>query len=156
VTVNKGCPSLASDVSFGGGATNQMIQDFVSQFCTSLVVFARFLANSPASPIGSMAWSQTGPYTKRRPSLPEATEAVPGLLKIDSRVSFKYDPDQWTPAETPVNGPVAFSHTSGGGHALVIRERTAVPLDAIEDVALANAQAVDPHAQVVFRNRSWV
>ena len=31
-----------------------------------------------------------------------------------------------------------------------------MPLDSVEDVALANAQSVDPHASVVFRHRSWV
>ena len=41
-------------------------------------------------------------------------------------------------------------------HALVLSERTAVPLDSVEDIALANAQSVDPHARVVFRHRRWV
>ena len=173
---DKGCASLGSDVSFGGGSTNQMIQDFVLLFCTDVAVFARFLANSPAgpdtpsaspaagiqsldrlaSPIGDMAWSQIGPYTKRMPPWPGATGSVPGRLKIDSKVSLKYDPDQWRPTAPHVDGQFAFSHSSGGGHALVISERTAVPLDSVEDVALANAQSVDPHARVVFRNRSWV
>ena len=31
-----------------------------------------------------------------------------------------------------------------------------MPLGSVEDVALANAQSVDPHARVVARNRSWV
>ena len=159
-----GCGSLGSDVSFGGGSTNQMIEDFVRQFCTDLVVFARFLANSPAgiqsldrpaSPIATMAWSQVGLPTKRVPPWAEPTRSVPGLLQIASKVSLKYDPDQWTPAAPHVDGQFAFSHSSGGGHALVLSERTAVPLGSVEDVVLANAQAVDPHARVVFRNRSW-
>jgi hypothetical protein len=29
-------------------------------------------------------------------------------------------------------------------------------MGAVEDVALANAQSIDPHAKVVFRNRKWV
>jgi hypothetical protein len=90
------------------------------------------------------------------PPGPGATGSVPGLLKIDSKVSLKYDPEQWRPAASDVGGQFAFSHSSAGGHALVIVERTAVPLDAVEDVALSNAQAVDPHARVVFRNRNWV
>ncbi len=170
-----GCGSLGSDVSFGGGSTNQMIEDFVRQFCTDLVVFARFLANSPAgphkpsaspaagiqsldrpaSPIATMAWSQSGLPTKPVPPRPEPTRSVPGLLQIASKVSLKYDPEQWTPAADQVDGQFAFSHASGGGRALVLSERTTVPLGSVEDVVLANAQAVDPHARVVFRNRSW-
>lgn len=173
---DKGCASLRSDVSFGGGSTNQMIQDFIREFCTDLAVFARFLANSPAgpdepstspaaaiqsldqlaSPIGAMAWSQIGPYTKRMPPWQGATGSVPGLLKINSKVSLRYDPEQWRPTASDVDGQFAFSNSSGGGHALVISERTAVPLDSVEDIALANAQSVDPHARVIFRNRSWV
>lgn len=172
----KGCASLGADVSFGGGPTDQMIQDFVREFCTDVAVFAKFLANSPAGPdtssaspaagiqsldrfalpIGAMAWSQLGPHTKRTPPWPGATGSVPGLLKIDRNVSLKYDPDQWRPTAPHSDGQFAFSHSSGGGNALVISERTAVPLDSIEDVALANAQSVDPHASVVFRHRTWV
>jgi hypothetical protein len=46
----KGCTSLGADVSFGGGSTNQMIQDFVRGFSTDVVVFAKFLASPPAGP----------------------------------------------------------------------------------------------------------
>lgn len=162
---DKGCFSLRSDLSFGGGLSNQMIQDFVRQFCTDVAVFARFLVDSPArtqsldrlaSPIGAMAWSQIGPYTKRMPPSPRSTGSVPGLLKIDSKVSWKYDPDQWRPAASDVDGQVPFTHASGGSHALVISEPIAVPLASVEDVALANAQSVDPRARVIFRNRNWV
>jgi hypothetical protein len=169
----KGCGSLGSDVSFGGGATNQMIQDFVRRFCTDVAVFARFLGNAPAGPdaatvplagaqsvdqlplpIGAMAWSQLGPYTKRTPPV-RATESVPGLLKLDPKVSLEYDPHLWRPTASDADGQFTFSHSSGGARALVISEPTAVPLDAVEDVALANAQSVDPQAKVVFRHRSW-
>jgi hypothetical protein len=158
----KGCGALGSDVSFGGGATNQMIQDFVRGFCTDVVVFARFLAKSPAGsdtpsmPVGAMAWSQLGPLTKRAPSGPRVTKSAPGLLQIDPHVSLKYDPDLWRPAASHSDGQFAFSHSSGGAHALVASERTAVPIDSVEDIALANAQAADPHASVVFRDRRWV
>ena len=172
----KGCGSLASDVSFGGGSTNQMIQDFVRQFCTNVAAFAWFLAYSPAGPdapsttpaagvpspgrlalpIGPMAWSQLGPFAKLTAPSPGATGSIPGLLKIHPNVSLKYDPEQWRPAASHSDGQFAFSHSSGGGHALVISERTAVPLDAVADIALANAQSVDPKARIVFRNSRWV
>lgn len=96
----KGCASLGADVSFGGGATDQMIQDFVLEFCTDVAVFAKFLANSPAGPdtssaspaagiqsldryalpIGAMAWSQFGPSH-------EAHAAVAGGYQVRSRAS---------------------------------------------------------------------
>ena len=60
----KGCASLGADVSFGGGPTDQMIQDFVLEFCTDVAVFAKLLANSPAGP--------TRPRPLRRPGLPAA------------------------------------------------------------------------------------
>lgn len=168
-----GCGSLGADITFGGGSTNQMIQDFVHGFCTDVAVFAKFLASSPAdpdtpvpspeagdqsldrrpTPIGPMAWSQLGPYKKRTPRLPAGTESVSGLLKIDSNISLKYDPDQWRLAARHGDGQFAFSHSSGEGHALVISERTALSPDSIQDVALANAQSVDPHASIGFRNK---
>lgn len=162
-----GCTSLGSDVSFGGGFTNRMIQDFVHQFCTDLVIFARYLASDPlapgiqsrdqlASPIGAMAWSQRAPFTKSLPSPLRMAGSVPGLLKISPTVSLKYDPRQWKLAAPPSDGHFAFSDSSGAANALVVLEPTAVPLGAIEDLALANAQSVDPHARVVFRNRRWV
>ena len=172
----KGCASLGSDVTFGGGATNQAILDFIRRFCTDVAVFARFRANPPAAPdtpsapqaarvespgrlplpVGVMAWSQLGPYAKRTPPWPETAGSVPGLLKIHPNLTLKYDPDQWKPAASRGDGQFAFSHASGAAHALVVTEHSAVPLDSVEDVALANAQSLDPHATVVFRNRRWV
>jgi hypothetical protein len=149
-----------------------MIQDFVHVFCTDVVVFARFLASPPpgadtASPapasavqspdkvLATMAWSQLGPYAKAAPPWQRTRAAVPGVLKIDATVSLKYDPDQWKPAALRDGGRLAFSHSSGAANALVISEPVAVALDSVEDVALANAQSIDPHATVVFRHRIW-
>lgn len=53
-------------------------------------------------------------------------------------------------------GRFLFSRSSGGGHALVIAEPIAVPLGSVEDVALANAQLVDPNAKIVFRDQRKV
>jgi hypothetical protein len=164
----KGCAALEADATFGGGATDQMIREFVRQFCTAVVVFDRFLtlgrdqelqAQAPAGVPArrarvpapqAMAWSQ-----------PEASaravecESTPGLLKISANVLLKHDPKQWRVVASEGDGLFAFEHAAGG-RAVVLIERTAVPLDSIEDVALANAQSVDPQAKVVFRNRPWV
>lgn len=166
----QGCTSLGSEIKFGSNPDNVTIQNFIHEFCTNVVVFGRFLANGSAgvkapapsasadalaSPLGGMAWSQSGLYTEHTRPGPRATGSVPGLLKIQPSVSLKYDPDQWTPASTRGNGQFAFSHSSGAAYALVIAERTAVALDAVQDVALANAQAIDPQATMVLRYRNW-
>jgi Putative bacterial sensory transduction regulator len=167
-----GCAALRSDVGFAGGVTNEMIEAFIRQFCTNVTIFAKFMSNvqpgsgtpdapdgigtQPAdrspSPIGTMAWSQLGQLTKRLTPWTDATSA-PGLLKINGNISLKYDPDLWTPVASDNDREFVLLHSSGDAHALVIAEPIAVPLDSIQDVALANAQAVDPNAKIVFRNK---
>jgi hypothetical protein len=150
---------LRAEVSYGGGATDTEIRNFVHGFCTGVAVFTRFLAapqDHPGSPIGPMAWSQLGPFAKpATPSAPPAA-SLPGLLQIQANVSLQYDPRQWKPASSPSPGRFALTHTSGAAHVLIISERTAVPIDAVQDVVLQNAQSFDPHAAIAFRNRPWV
>jgi hypothetical protein len=165
--IENDCIPLRADASFGGGATDQMIQDFVRQFCTAVVLWDRFLSmpgtdvdpgppeTRTGSPIGPMAWSQVGPFAKPSPARAVAIESARGLLKIDANVSLKYDPEQWTSAGVDANGQFAFLHSSGG-NAVVLVEPTAVPLDSVRDIALANAQVADPQARIVFQNRPWV
>src|SRR5258708_11600412 len=170
-----GCVALGSDVGFAGGVTNEMIEAFVSEFCTDVTIYAKFVTNlQPGSrtpsappgtgaqqadrsllPIGTMTWSQLGQQMKPTAPWPDAT-SVPGILKINRNISLKYDPDLWKQAAPHNDGEFVLLHSSGAGHALVIAERIAVPLDSVEDVALANAQAVDSNAKVVFRHKRRV
>ena len=109
------------------------------------VVWDKFLEKTgarTASQIGPMAWTQFGPFAK-------------AAAKPVARVSLKDDAEQWRPVGSGVDGQFAFEHASGG-RALVLVESTPVPLDSVADIALANAQAADPQAQIVFRNRPWV
>ena len=155
--IENDCIPLRADASFGGGASDLMIRDFVRRFCTAVVVWDRFLNTAEArtaSPIGPMAWTQLGPFAKAA-AQPVAMEPAGGLLKIHSNVSLKYDAERWRPVGSDADGQFAFEHGSGG-RALVLVESTPVPLDSIEDIALANAQAADPQARIVFRNRPWV
>jgi hypothetical protein len=170
-----GCAALVSNVGFAGGVANEMIEAFISQFCTDVTICARFVTNlqpgsgTPSappdtgaqqadrslSPIGTMTWSQLGQH--RKPTAPgRDSTSVPGILKINGAISLKYDADLWNQAAPHKDGEFLLLHSSGDGHAVVIAERIAVPLDAIEDVALANAQAVDPSAKVVFRHKRRV
>jgi hypothetical protein len=162
----QGCSSLGSDVHFSGGVTRAMIEDWVREFGTAVTVYARFVAelppfattpapapavgeqpapDRPAWPVGTMAWSQSC-----------ATRSVPGLLRINRNITLKYDPDKWTQTPSYDAGQFALAHSSGNGHALVIAERIAVPIDSVEEVALANAQFADPRAKVVFRHKRGV
>jgi hypothetical protein len=170
-----GCAALRSDVGFAGGVTNEMIEAFIREFCTNVTIYAKFVTNRqpgsgtpsappgagaqpaerPPSPIGTMTWSQLGQHTKPTAPWPDAT-SVPGLLKINRNISLKYDPDLWKQAAPHNDGEFVLLHSSGDGHALVIAEPIAVPPASVEDVALANAQAVDPDAKVVFRAKRRV
>lgn len=172
----QGCTSLQADVNFSGGVTNEMIKEFVSAFCTDVAIFARLVAqvrpapNTPSasaatgaqlldrdtSPIGTMAWTQLAPYAKSAPAWPGTIASRPGSLKINRNISLRYDPGQWRQKVSHNRGQFAFSRSSGAGHALVIAERIAIPLSSVQDVALANAQLVDPHAKIVFRNKRRV
>lgn len=170
-----GCAALRSDVGFSGGVTNEMIQAFIREFCTDVTIFAKFVTDVPPgsttpdappgaaaqpaerspSPIGTMAWSQAGQLAKRTAPWTDAT-SDPGLLKINRNISVKYDPELWKQAAPGNDGEFVLLHSSGDGHALVIAERIAVPLDSIQDVALENAQAVDPNAKIIFRDKRRV
>jgi hypothetical protein len=170
----QGCASLVSDVKFGGRVTNEMIEEFIGQFFTDVTIYAKFVIelppdpNTPSaspgagaadrspSPIGPMEWSQLGQNTKSVPPWRDVARSVPGLLKINRNISLKYDPDRWRQTEPNNDGQLALAHSSGDGHALVIAERIAVPRGSVEDVALANAQSVDPKAKIVFRQQRRV
>lgn len=156
----QGCAALRAEVRFGGRVTNEMIEEFIREFFTGVTIFARFVAVPPPapmtpsapSPIGPMEWSQLGQNTKSGPP-PDAPRSVPGLLPINRNISLKYDADRWKPAAPQNDAQFALAHKSGGGQALVIAERIAVPRGSVQDVALANAQSVDPAAQIVFQQQ---
>jgi hypothetical protein len=167
----QGCASLVADVNFGVRVTNEMIEEFIRGFLTDVTIFARFVtefrsapnthsdppdaavADRSTSPIGPMEWSQLGQNTKSVPPWTDAAMSAPGLLKINRNISLKYDPDRWRQIAPDNDGQVALLHSSGDGHALVIAERIAVPHGSVEDIALANAQSVDPKARIVFRQQ---
>ncbi len=170
-----GCAALRSDVGFAGGVTNEMIEAFIGEFCTDVTIYAKFVTNLPPgsgtptappgtadqqadrspSPIGAMTWSQLGQHTKATAPWAGA-QSVPGLLKINRNISLKYDANLWKQTASHNDGEFVLLHSSGDGHALVIAEPVAVPLASLEDVALANAQAADPQAKVVFRDKRRV
>ncbi len=153
----QGCTSLATDANFGVRATNEMIGNLVREFLTDVTIFDKFVSELPAarpkSPIGPMEWSQLGQATKSAPPWQDAAKPVPGLLKINRNISLKYDPDHWKQTAPGTDGQVALEHSSGDAHAIVIAERIQLPLGAVEDIALENAQTVDPKAEVVFRQQ---
>jgi len=170
----QGCDSLGADVNFGVRVTNEMIEEFIGEFFTDVTIYAKFVTELPpapntpsappaagpadrsTSPVGPMEWSQLGQNTKSVPPWPDAARSVPGLLKINRNISLRYDPDRWRQTAPDNDGQLALAHSSGDGHALVIAERIAVPRGSVEDVALANAQSVDPKAKIVFSQQRRV
>jgi hypothetical protein len=168
----QGCGALRASVNFGGRITNEMIAEFISTFFTDVTVYARFVTESPpasdtpsafppaaapaklsTSPIGWTEWSQLGLTTKSATPLPDADRSVPGLLKINRNFSLRYDPDRWMQAALDDDGQLGLAHSSGDAHAVVIAERIGIPRGSVEDVALENAQSVDPKAKIVFREQ---
>lgn len=167
----QGCASLGADANFGVRVTNEMIEEFIGEFFTALTIYTRFVTELPpvsntssapsatgfadrsTSPIAAMEWSQLGQNKKSVPPWPDAARSVPGLLKINSNISLKYAPDRWKQVASDNEGQLALAHSSGDAHALVIAERIAVPRGSVEDVALANAQSVDPNAKIVYRQQ---
>jgi hypothetical protein len=168
---DQGRAGLRADVKFGGRFTNEMIEEFIRAFLTDVTICAKFLTESPPapdttatppaaapadgspSPIGPMEWSQLGQNTKSVPPWPDADRSVAGLLKINRNISLKYDPDRWKLTGPDNDRGFVLTHTSGDVHALVIAERIAVPRSSVDDVALANAQSVDPKARIAFRQQ---
>ncbi len=163
------CAALRANANFGVRVTDEMIEEFIDGFFTDMTIYGKFLtefppaggpADRPTSPIGPMEWSQLGQNTKSVPPWADAAKPVPELLKINRNISLKYDPTQWrlTAPETSLDkdGQWALAHSSGDAHALVIAERIAVPRSSVEDIALANAQSVDPNARIVFRQQRRV
>ena len=168
-----GCGSLGANVGFAGGLTNEMIEAFISQFCTDVTIYGKYVSGPPSdpipppappgaavqqvvrssSPIGTMAWTQLGQRTKRAAPWSDATKSAPGLLNIRGNISLKYDPDRWKLTASHNERAFDLSHSSGDAHALVIAEPVAVPPDVISDIALANAQSADPNAKVIFRDK---
>ena len=160
---HQGCAPFLSSAKFGGRVTNQILEDFIGQFLTGVTLFARFIshaADHPASPIGSpigpMEWSQFGRNIRSFPPSTDSADSAPGILKINGNISLKYDPDRWTDTGPDGDGRWSLTHSSGDGYALILAERIAVPRGSIEDIVLANAQSLDPHASIVFRQQRRV
>jgi hypothetical protein len=89
------------------------------------------------------------------PPLPK-TAADPGVFLVSgSPMAIKYDPAKWKqqPSES---GRTLFKHVSGDGYALVISEHVGIPTDSFPEIALVNAQKVDPNAKIVFREKRKV
>jgi len=112
-----------------------------------------------ADPMKENQWNRDHFFhrdAKQTQPWPATAASVPGLLQINRNASLKYDSDQWRQNGSGDYGQFVFAHSSGHAHALVIAEPIAMPIGSVEDVALANAQSVDPHARVVFRKRRRV
>lgn len=77
------------------------------------------------------------------------------ITASDSRniVSVTYDNDTWTrfpdPRTLSPDASLAFSHREGDAYALVIAERTPIPVKSLSNMVLENARAVASDARII-------
>ena len=153
----QGCVGLQATATFGGNPTNEMLDAYIRGFLTDVTISARFAGQAPAdpkaSPIGPMEWTQSGQIRKNSPPERSTAPSAPGTLQINRNISLKYDPDRWRQTAPEQEGQLTLAHSSGEAHAIVIVERIGVPIDSVRDIALANAQSVDPQAAIIFQQQ---
>lgn len=67
-----------------------------------------------------------------------------------------YDPKQWKMDKPEEGGQTAFKHVEGEAYAMTICERMEISLEALKNVAIANAKAAAPDARIISENRRKV
>ncbi|MGE3525472.1 MAG: hypothetical protein AB7I33_06085 [Gemmatimonadales bacterium] len=67
-------------------------------------------------------------------------------------VQLFYDPHKWKPTEDHERGRLGLEHVAGDGYALIIKERLQMKLDAIRLIAIKNALAAAPDAEIVSQD----
>jgi TonB family protein len=92
------------------------------------------------------------------PPSPSLTSvAPPGVLSFNAgKMGLKYDPQKWKQTHSNETNRFTFEHSSGGAYAMIIAERIEVPVDTLANIALTNAQSLDPNAKIVFREKRKV
>jgi hypothetical protein len=65
------------------------------------------------------------------------------------RGSLFYDPTKWQETKAKEPGRINLVHTEGDAYAIIIAERLQMSIDALRDLALNNAKAAAPDAQIV-------
>jgi tetratricopeptide (TPR) repeat protein len=94
------------------------------------------------------------PLPPSAPSLTTSSDTSRGTLTFNGdTMQIIYDERRWRQVPNSQPGRFQLAHTNGDAYAMVIAERLSVPVDALPDVALANARSQDPDARITFRER---
>jgi len=88
--------------------------------------------------------------------LPPTGILFPGLLRFNSAITIKYDPEKWELQEDATDpGRFTIKSSSGDdddGAGVVMMDRTVLPIDLLPRFVLANLQTVDAKAKVMSKN----
>ena len=91
------------------------------------------------------------------PASASAAPEGPTVLPLnDGKASIQYDTQKWRPEADEDVTRKRFAMRRGDGYAIVISERIGIDLDALPNVALKNAQSVDPNAHIVSKEKRTV
>jgi len=98
-------------------------------------------------------WQYAPPSQEDRQADPSTYLRSPGATtRIElNRTGYQlyYDPHKWVQKKGDA-GRVSFTHSTGDGYAVAISERIGVQFESLRSVALANAKAVAPDAEITF------
>lgn len=101
--------------------------------------------------------SQIGPISpeaKSQASMPKLSTAK--ALICRGKASIAYNPKKWTLKGEEVGGRTKFEHTDGDAFGFIITERTEIPTESLETVAITNAKNAAPDAQIVLKEAKIV
>ncbi len=93
---------------------------------------------------------------------PVAAPAEPALARTSvislngDKLTLTVDRQKWSAPQKREDGRLMFSHTRGGGYAIVVAETIGIPPDALPEVALSNARGADPEAKITFQEKRKV
>jgi hypothetical protein len=144
-----GGATLEADLDYTGGVTKSTVESFIKGFRDVVPEFTKVVLNAE------------GGATDSRPAATGGGTGGTGyggtsagiLSMLDGRMSVRYDPAKWKSTASEEIGRYEFTHTKGDGFAVVIAERTAIPTDAIADVAFQNIKKQDPSAKLVTKQK---
>lgn len=83
--------------------------------------------------------------------LPPTGILYPGLLRFNSKISVKYDPNKWDQQEVGPDDPEDLHFADDDAKAEIVAENISIPMDAFPKFVLSNAQDVDQHAKLISK-----
>lgn len=143
---DNGNPFLESDLDFTGGVTEKTVTEFILAFSGSIGAYADFLSDADGEeiPLSTEVHKRSDEARTHVPA-PSGNFAV----WLDDRVWKRKSPGEQ-------ENRIELSHTNGQAFGAIIGEPLQFPQDALVNVALTNARAQDPDAQVTKQERRMV